>query len=176
MRETICVSEDFCYQKILWKIEGGGNHDFPSKLFCIVAPKQFVEEQLFDVFQKTSGSEIFMVRRRETGGGVTISSIGYFLFQSTESFRRGTLLCFRKFRVSKIFMDRRMGRGGSSITIFRRKLFVSQYQKILQVTIECFRYFLLSQNPLDKRDRGRERKKEKTGGITIFSVEHFSVS
>ena len=36
---------------------GGGNHDFPSKLFCLTVPKHFVEEPFYAVFQKISGSE-----------------------------------------------------------------------------------------------------------------------
>ena len=36
---------------------GGGNHDFPSKLFRLTVPKHFVEEPFCAVFQKISGSE-----------------------------------------------------------------------------------------------------------------------
>ena len=36
-------------------------------------------------------------------------SVKFFLSSSTETFRRGTLLCFRKFPVAKTFMDKRGG-------------------------------------------------------------------
>ena len=38
---------------------GGWNHDFSSKLFCLRAPKLFVDEPFCAVFQKNSGSEKF---------------------------------------------------------------------------------------------------------------------
>ena len=46
---------------------------------------------------------------------------------SAEKFRRGTLLCFRKFLLSKDVRDKR---GGGGIKIFRWKFFVSQCRKI----------------------------------------------
>ena len=47
-------------------------------------------------------------------GGVLLFFVAIVLSHSTESFRRGTLLCFRKFGVSKNFMPKR-GISGSSI-------------------------------------------------------------
>ena len=32
-------------------------HDFPSRIFCLTAPKHYVEEPFCAVFQKFSGSE-----------------------------------------------------------------------------------------------------------------------
>ena len=32
-------------------------HDFPSKFFCLIVPKHFVEEPFYAVFQKISGGE-----------------------------------------------------------------------------------------------------------------------
>ena len=38
--------------------EGGREyHDFPSKIFCLTVPKNFVGEPFCAVFQKISGSE-----------------------------------------------------------------------------------------------------------------------
>ena len=42
-------------------------------------------------------------------GGVSKFSVENFLSQSAEKIRRGTLLCFRKFRVPKIVRDKRRG-------------------------------------------------------------------
>ena len=63
-------------------------HDFPSKFFCLTAPKHFVEEPFYSVFQKISGSE--KVYGKE-GGEVSINSFEKFLSHSAEKIRRGTL-------------------------------------------------------------------------------------
>ena len=52
-----CVSENFWWRKCLW-IRGRGKYqDFPSEIFCLTVPKNFVEEPFCAVFQKISGSE-----------------------------------------------------------------------------------------------------------------------
>ena len=56
------------------------------------------------VFQKFSGNDKNV--RDKRGGGFTIFC-QIVLSHSTESFRRGTSLCFRKIRVSKKFMTKR---------------------------------------------------------------------
>ena len=98
-----------------------GYHDFPLKNFCLTVPKNFVEEP-FCV------SENFCYRKmpgiRE--GRVSRFSVKYVLSYSAESFRRETLLCFRKFGYRKILCLR------GHITIFDRKFVVSQYPKISQ--------------------------------------------
>ena len=38
-----CVSENFWNQKVLW-IRRGEYQDFPSKVFCLILPKDFIEE------------------------------------------------------------------------------------------------------------------------------------
>ena len=53
-------------------------------------------------------------------------SLEKFSSHSAKKFRRGTLLCFRKFLLSKNVRDKR----GGGTKIFRRKLFVSQCRKI----------------------------------------------
>ena len=70
------------------KMGGGGReyHDFLSKILCLTVPKNIVGEpfsvSLFSGIQKFYASE----------GYVTIFR-RIFLTHSTETFRRGTLLC-----------------------------------------------------------------------------------
>ena len=83
---------------------GGGKYqDFPSKVFCLTVPKNFVGEPFCAVFQEISGSEKVMDKRRWEagggGGGVSRFSFELFLSHSAEKFCRGTLLCC----VSEIF-------------------------------------------------------------------------
>ena len=107
-----------------------GYRDFPLKIFFFTVPKHFVEKP-FCVLENSWYRKMLRMRERErerereSGGHHDFPSI-IFLSHSTETSRRGTSLCFRKFLVSKNFMDKR-GEGGS-ITIFRRKV-VSNYRK-----------------------------------------------
>ena len=57
VEKPFCVSGNFGYRKMLEIREGGGNHDFSSKLFCLRAPKLFVDEPFCAVFQNNSVSE-----------------------------------------------------------------------------------------------------------------------
>ena len=50
-----CVSENFGYRKNL--CFRGLCHDFPSKIFCLTVPKNFVGEPFCAMFQKISGGE-----------------------------------------------------------------------------------------------------------------------
>ena len=82
-----------CFRKILVPKNvrdkrGGGYHDFLSKLFCLTVPKKFVGEPFYAVFQKISGIE-------KCCASECYITIFYqnFLSHSTETFRRGTLLC-----------------------------------------------------------------------------------
>ena len=84
-----CVSENFRLRKSLWIRGGGGGveyQDFPSQVFCVTLPKNFVGEpfivSLFSVIEKSYASE----------GYVTIFC-RFFLSHSTETFRRRTVLC-----------------------------------------------------------------------------------
>ena len=82
-----------------------GYHDFPSKLFCLTLPKNFVGEP-FGV------SENFWYRKILCFRGLCHDFLSnFFLSHSTEKFRWGTHRCIRKFRVAKNFMHQRGGRG-----------------------------------------------------------------
>ena len=103
--------------------EGGGNHDFSSKLFCVRAPKLFVDDPFCAVFQNNSVSEKFMdnwVRGRKKE--VSKFSVESLLSHSAGKIRRGTLLRFRKIRVRKIVRDKR----GSGKNNFPSKWFCSK--------------------------------------------------
>ena len=75
---------------------------FPSKMFCLTVPKKIVGEpfsaSLISGIEKFYASEGYVTIFRQK-----------FLSHSTEKFRRGTLLCFRKFLVAKNVRDKRGG-------------------------------------------------------------------
>ena len=77
---------------------------FRRKLFCLRVPKKFRGEPFCAVFQKTSGSEIFMDKR---GGGVSGFPVKKILSRSDKNFLRGTLLCFTKLPILKNVRDKR---------------------------------------------------------------------
>ena len=122
VKEPFCVSENFWYRKILGIREGAGITIFRQNCFCLTVPNRFAEETFCAVFQEISDSEKVY---RWGGGGASRFFVEIVLSHSTQTFRRGTLLCFRKFRVSKNFMPKR---GTSRFSI--EKLF-SRYRKTL---------------------------------------------
>ena len=82
-----------------------------------------------------------------------------FTSHSAKKFRRGTRLCFRKFRVSENFMPKR------EISRFSiENLLSHNTEKLRRGTLLCFKKFLVSKKFLDKR-----------GHITI-SCQKFFVS
>ena len=98
-----------------------------------------------------------MLRIRE-GAGITIFR-QIVLSHSTESFRRGTLLCFRKIWVSKNFMPKR---GLSHFSI----------ENLVSHSTENFvgEPLCVSQNFWYRKDYWIRRGRE---GISRFSVENF---
>ena len=92
-----------------------GYHDFSFEIFCLTVPKKFVGEPF-------CASKIFYYRKNSRIGkeGVPITTFRrHFLSHRTETFRRGTLLCFRKCLVSKNVSDQR----GAGYHNFPSKLF-----------------------------------------------------
>ena len=104
MFQKISVSEKFD------GYEGGGEYqDFPSKSLCLTVPKIFVGEFFsvsltLGIEKKLGIRERERERERETGLRFFVVIV---VSHSNETFRRGTLRCFRKFRVSKNFMPKR---------------------------------------------------------------------
>ena len=66
--------------------EGGKYQDFPSKLFCLTVPKEFVREP-FRVSLISGTGKVY----EKEGEGVTKSTVENILSQSAEKFRRGFL-------------------------------------------------------------------------------------
>ena len=108
-RRTFLCFRKFGVSKNVRDKRGGGYHDFLSKLFCLTVPNHFVEEP-FCVSESFGYRKMLGIRE----GRVSQFSVEIVLSHSTESFRRGTLLCFRKFGISKNCMPKR-GISGSSI-------------------------------------------------------------
>ena len=88
-----------------------GCHNFPSKIFCLTVPKNFVG--IPTVFEKTFG---FKNHSAEKFRGHP--------FNASENLGYRKILCIL---------------GG--ITFFRRKFLVSQCQKISWASLQCFRKF-----------------------------------
>ena len=133
------LSKKFRDQKI--SCIGGGHHGFVEN-FCFTIPKNFVRNP-FCVAEKILASKIFMLKR---GGGVSRLSVEIVTSYSSQTFRRGSLLCFGKFPVSKNIMHK----SGTSRFSVENLLFHST-KKIRRGTNLCFRNFLLSKKFLDKR-------------------------
>ena len=95
-------------------------------------------------------------------GGILQSSIENLLSHSSEKIRRGTLLCFRKFRVSKNIRDKR----GEEYQDFPSIFLSHSSEKFRRGTLLSFRKFRVSKNIRDVRG----------GGVSRFSVKNFFVS
>ena len=98
--EPFCVEQNFCYRKTLLIGEGDGRNltTFYEKILSHSA-ETFVKEP-FCV-------RIFLASKNvkdKTSGGYNDFSSKVFLSHSTKSFRRGDLLCLRKFQLWKKFM------------------------------------------------------------------------
>ena len=76
---------------------------------------------------------------------------------SVENFRRGTLLCFRKFLVSKNVR----GRGRGRVSRFSVKILSHSTESFRKGTLLCFRNFRVAKNFMPK------------WGISRFSTENF---
>ena len=83
----------------------GGYHDSSSKILYPTVPKNFVKKP-FCVSENFGYGKILCTR------GVYHDFLSKFFSHNPEKFRRGTLLCFRKFLVSKNFIDKRGGGRG----------------------------------------------------------------
>ena len=141
-RGTFLCFRDFLVSKNVRNTGGGGNHDFPLELFCLST------ESFRGFF---CNSESFRYRncsclRAEYHD--FFSEI--FLSHSTESFRKGTLLCFKKFRASKIVRDKRVG----GFHDFPSKLFCLSTESFRGGTLLCFKRFRVSKNVRNKRVGG----------------------
>ena len=92
-----CVS---VFQKNSGSKKSYGYQVFPSKVFCLNLPKNFVEETSVLCFKNFPGAKKFMDKR---GGGVSRFSTESFLSQLAKKFRRGNLCAvFQKISCSQI--------------------------------------------------------------------------
>ena len=89
------------------------------------------------------------MNRRGGGGVVSRSSVKMVFSRSTESFRRGTFLCFRKFRVSKNIMPMK------GISRFSIENFSSHStKKFCNGTLLPFTNILVTRKIMNKRGGG----------------------
>ena len=122
------LQRNFLLTKIV-RDRGVGNHDFPSKLFCLTVPNHFIGEPF--CFRKFRVSKKFMHKR-----GISPFSKENLLSHSTEKLCRGTVLCFRKILVSEKIMDKREG-GGREYHNFLSKFFCLSAEKFRRETLLC---------------------------------------
>ena len=98
--------------------------------------------------------------------GVSRFSKGNLLSHSTEKFRGGTFLCFKKFLLSKNIMDKRVG-GGKEYHV-NLSLFMSHStKKFRRRTFPFHTIFLVSKYFMDKRWGVKE------GGVSRCSFKNF---
>ena len=146
------ISDSEKTRKNLW-IRGMWKYQkFPSKIFCLTVPKIFVGGPFSAVFQNFSGRpKIFM----DKGGKeypVSRVSLEKTLSHSTEKFRRGAILCFRKFRVSKNLMPK------TGISPFSTAILLSHStEKFCRGSVLCFTKILVSIKIMDKRGGGSNK-------------------
>ena len=94
-RKVCCntsVSKNFGHRKNFLR---RGDHDFLSTIFCLTVPKKNCRNN--SVYRKNSGIE----KTFRKGG--SLFSVENFLSHTTETIRKGTLLCLRKLLVQKKF-------------------------------------------------------------------------
>ena len=84
-----------------------------------------------------------MLRISKTMGASRFFVEKFLSHHSNETFRRPTLLCFRKFLVSKKVRNEWMVGGGRLQTLLRI-IFVSEYQNVVRGILLCFRKLLVS--------------------------------
>ena len=113
---------------------GGGCHDFPSKLFSITVPKNFVAEP-FCVSENIWKGENLKVNRL---GEVSQFSVGSYLSHSAENFRKEPFEVSEKLKYCKILCI--MG----CYHDFPSKVFnFHSTAKLRSGTLLCFREFLV---------------------------------
>ena len=109
--ELFCVSQSFCYRKILWirGWEEGRSITLICQFFMSHSTEK-LRRGTFLFYTNFQVSKYFMHKRWGVEeGGVSRYSFNFFLSQSTEKLRRGTFLRFTKFLLSKNIMDNRVG-------------------------------------------------------------------
>ena len=101
---TLLCFTKFLVSKNVKDKRGGGNHDFPSKFFCLTVLKHFVEEPFCAVFQKISSSE--KVYGQE-GGEYKDFPWKIFCLKVPKNFVREAFCVSQNFWYRKKIMDKR---------------------------------------------------------------------
>ena len=115
--------------------EGGGGwyYDSPSKKFCVTVAKHFIDNP-FCVSKYFMHRKLLWIR----GGrhGVPRIFVGNLLSHSTETFRRGTILCLRMFRLWKLLMHK-----SGSLQFFVEIVLYNSTETFRSGTLLCLRNF-----------------------------------
>ena len=149
----LCFTKILVSKKIMDKRgggEGGREYQFsPSKFLCLAVPKNKLRRAIFSSINYSGYRKI--LDRRVAGGGISRISVEIFLFHSEKNLRRGTLLCFKAFRLSKKFIDKR------GISRFAVGNFLSHStEKHWRGTLLCFRKVWVTKTSMHKRGRGNK--------------------
>ena len=131
--------KDSCRLKIKNKTAGKHRHFFrPTTNILINFCKRLKQNYCFDisfrrVFTNINSTTDFCILCKR----VSRFSLEKFSFDSAEKFRRGTLLCFRKFLLSKNVRDKRG--GGGEVSTFSVENFLSHSaENFRRGTLQCF--------------------------------------
>ena len=147
VEEPFSASKKFWYQKIL-RLRGGREYDeLPSKWFVSPDRRKIVEDP-FCVSENNWYPKTLRVRERK-GVGLSLFSAEIDLSHGSETFRRRTLLRFRKLLLSKKVVDKR-GLSQLSVDFFR----LTVPKLLVEQTYSASDKILLSRNFEDKRREG----------------------
>ena len=155
IEDSFCVPERFSYRKKIRDSKKGGYHDFPSKGFCLTAPKQFVK----GVSEKT------FPNKRE-GGSITFFRRKFFVYK-TKKKSKGNTFEFRKNSAFEKF-ERKDAR--CRLSRFPVENFLS-HRTCSKKNSSAFSISLLSQKNNDTRGGGYHDFPSKLFCVTV--PEHF---
>ena len=151
-----------------------GCHNFPSKIFCLTVPKNFVG--IPTVFEKTFGFKNHSAEKFRGHPFNASENLGYrkilcilggitffrrkFLVSQCQKISWASLQCFRKIGVSKIFMHIRVYHN------FPSRIFdLTVPEKISWASLQCFRKFEVPKNFM--HTRGYHVFPSKIFGLTV---------
>ena len=128
-------------------MQKNGYHDFPLKIFCLTAPKNFVEET-FNISEKFGYRKISCIKG---GRGYHDFPSEFFCPRVAKNYVVETFCASENFWYRKVLWIRGGREGVSRFSV--ENVWSHGAEKVYWVTSECFRKFLGSKSLMDKRGR-----------------------